>query len=78
MRTFTRFTETCYYRVQSVSENSWDAIVFIPNDTIILVGFGLYELHPKGGSFSFQYKFVVEDDNENEVYKSDIYKDFID
>jgi hypothetical protein len=53
-----------------VGRDRWDAIAFIPNKTIKVVGLGLYELHPNGGNFTFGWKYYLENPDGAEISSS--------
>jgi len=42
-----------------VGRDRWDAIMFIPNKPIRVMGFGIFEVHPSGGPFAMGYKYVI-------------------
>jgi hypothetical protein len=55
----------------SYSANNWDAIVWRPNRTIMVAGFGTYGIYNNPGKFFVRYKLIVQnvatDETEVEV-----------
>lgn len=63
-----------FYRFKSVSnggwsysQNNWDAIVWRPNRTIMVAGFGTYGIYNNPQKFLIRYKFVVQNQPTDET-----------
>lgn len=60
-----------------VGKDRWDAMCFIPNQAIRVIGMGIYELHPTGGSFLLGWKYILENEGGIEIETSPIYEEFV-
>jgi len=50
-------------------------VTFIPNRKIKVVGVGLYELHPNGGPFTLGWKYILENQDGQEIETSQIFEE---
>jgi len=60
-----------------VGRDRWDGIIFIPNRPIKVIGMGIFEAHPNGGSFSIGYKYIIQDSSGTDIFTSAIYEEQI-